>query len=600
MRREATLCGAAILAFAGFLVAMASWTPIQLDDWYEVDWLNHHSLADLASFAHYNYVNYNPRIGETFLLLLDGPRLIHCIVTPAMQLLFVAVIFALAHGRWARLTYRDLAALVVIQALIWLASPIPGPIYFYRPYTANYLFATCIELALLVPYRFAFTSASTRARPYLVPVFLAWGWLAGMGNEHTGPTAIVVAIAFSAWAWRRGVLRPWMIAGAVGLAAGFAMLVLAPGQAVRYANVAHGHHPMKTLLDRGVEGNLKFVADYVVEIAPALLVVGGALLVSLRRGAAMLTRAQAIHVLLAIAAALGIVMTSFASPIIEDRVFFAPCVATVIGLAIASAAASRARALLVGVAAIVVAVHVVAFVAVYRGIVERTDDRLALIERGRGTVALPPARSWVRDHWQFGEDFQNAYLRELVAHHFATVDGIELAGRPPWSQPNPPETASIHLVYDPPYAGDPLAGTPLGAHVPVQWAWAMRELRESWARLDGVAGHALKAIEVRIQPPQPVPGERPTFLMTWAAGRFTTIDMRTHSDQLGWPYAYADRSDLPIDPDEAWVEGCGVTERVELASVAHEVRIPIRYRCAGNHTLYLCDRRQCWLAWRFW
>jgi hypothetical protein len=486
VRREKLRFWLAVGAFAAFLVAMASWTPDQLDDWYARDWLQRHdySLAGIVELARYNWANYNPRIGETLLFVVDGSRLVHVIVTPLFQLALPAIIFVLARGARPCATSRDLATLVVIQAIVWLAIPIAGPIYFYRPFTANYLFASTIQLGLLVPYRLALAApAPGPARSWCVPLMMTWGVLAGMANEHTGPTAIVITIAATVWAARRGRLRAWMIAGAIGVAAGFALLALAPGQDVRYLGVAHGNHPLRVLATRGVWGNLKLVGDYIVEIAPALLAVGIAMLAALRRGAAALDARAARCIAITAGAALAIVMTSLGSPIVEDRLYFAPCAVTAIGLAIACAvplAESRVRAYLVAASAIVVVFHAIAFVAIYRDIAARTDDRLAAIASTHGRVEVEPTPAWWRDHWQYGEDFQYAYLRELVAHRVYAMDGIELAGAPAWAQPDPPEVASIALDYEPPLAAAvALAGTPLSRRVPAQWAWVLRDLRES-------------------------------------------------------------------------------------------------------------------------
>ncbi len=605
-RREAALFWTAVAALAGFFVAMASWTPIQLDDWYEVDWLRHHEfgIATIAEFARYNFVNYNPRIGETLLLVINGPPVVHCIVTPALQLLLPVVLFVLARGAWPRPTRADLAILVVIQALLWLVIPIAGPLYFYRPYTANYLFATCLQLAWFIPFRLELAVARPPRR-WLAPIMLLAGVIVGMANEHTGPTAIVAAIAFSAWAWRHGRLRGWMIFGAVGLAIGFAMLVLAPGQSVRYAGIV-GNHPFRTLLARGVEGNLRFIGDYALEIAPGLVLVLATGLVALRRGAAMaIDRAAATRIALVIMAALAIVVTAFGSPIVEDRLYFAPCVLTVIALAIAIAVPwgePRARAILVGASVIVVVLHAIAFTVVFHNLADHTDERLAVLAAARttDTPALSPQSDWLRDHWQFGEDLQNAYMRELVAHHVYGVSNIVLSPEPSWAQPNPPEVMQLELTYDPPLpTRDALANTPLAAHIPVQWAWVLRELRESWAELTDFAGHELRAIDVRVESPG-LPGDRPAHLVTWHGGRFHVIDARTRNDELGWPYAWIDAEHMPLVPTEIFVQACGTTERGTMSRVDREVRIPLRYRCAGNHTVYACDAHDCWLAWRFW
>jgi hypothetical protein len=606
-RREAMLFSFSAVAFTGFLVAMASWAVPQLDDWYELLWIKRHGfdLAGLVELAGYNFHNYNPRIGEVLLLVLNGPRVLHCVISPALQLALLVASFMLAHGEWPRANRRDLARLIVLQALIWLVIPIPGVIYFYRPYTANYLFATTLQLSLLAAYRLAISRPDAPRRAWLAPIALAWGVLAGMGNEHTGPTAIVAAIACAAWAWRWQRLRPWMICGAIGLAAGFAALLLAPGQAVRYAGLTSGMHPFRTLVTRGIDGNAKFVADYVAEAAPGVALVLVAALTAIarrREAAAALTRALAVRLVLAIVAALAIVVTAFASPIVEDRLFFAPCIATAIALAMASSVAWEepwARALLIGACICVVVINAAGFAVTYRGVVDRTRDRIAAVERAAPgeVVTVPPAAGWLRDHWQFGEDLRDAYMRELLAHRIFDVRAIELADAPAWSQPNPPEVVRLAFDFEPPLS-KPL--TPLERQPPTQWPWMIRELREVWSDLVETPGHTLHGIDVTATPTVPLPRGRPVHLVTWGHGAFTRIDAHTRSDPQGWPYAWADRQRIPIEPTEAWIEGCGQVWRGELAMTDREARVALSYRCAGNHTIYLCDAHDCWLAWRFW
>ena len=448
----------------------------------------------MLDFAHYNYANYNPRLGETLLLLVDGSRLVHCIITPAFQLALLVFAFVLAHAAWPRATLRDLGRLVLLQAVLWLVIPIPGVLYFYRPYAANYLFATCLQLGLFAMFRLELARPYTTRRAWLAPIMLALGVAAGMGNEHTGPTAIVAAIAVLVWAHRQRRLRAWMLCGVIGLVLGYALLVLAPGQSVRYAAMAAGEHPFRAMLIRGIDGNFKFVGDFLVEVAPGLaFVIAGALIAFARRHTARagdrveLSRSLAIRIALAFAAALAIVITTFASPIVEDRLFFAPCVVTAIALAMVSDALTepRVRALMIAAATLVVVVHVLGFAVTYREVVVRTDARIAALQAAtsRDVVTVAPTEEWRRDHWQYGEDLQFAYLRELLAHRVFDVDALELASAPGWAQPTPPEQVDVRVQLDRSQVG-PSSGVvaPLGMRPPTQWPWVVRESPRSMAR----------------------------------------------------------------------------------------------------------------------
>src|SRR5262249_45503508 len=148
-------------------------------------------------YGHYNYFHFNPRIGDVLLLIVNGPRLIHLVLTPLVELALIPLAFAMAFARWPRPTLHDLGLLLVLQTLLWWVVPIPGIIYFYRPFATNYLWAFALMLALFVPYRVDLSRDPRDApRHWLVPIMLLLGWCAGMGNEHTGPTAMLaMAIA---------------------------------------------------------------------------------------------------------------------------------------------------------------------------------------------------------------------------------------------------------------------------------------------------------------------------------------------------------------------------------------------------------------------
>ncbi|HET9992962.1 MAG TPA: DUF6056 family protein, partial [Kofleriaceae bacterium] len=260
---------AAVLTLWLLFAIQALQSSLLLDDWFELRYWRDHAFGPTAlyQFARFNYFHYNPRIGEVFLALIHGSRAIHVIVTPLVQLALLPTVFVIAFARWPRRDLRDTGLLLVIQVLVWLVIPIPGIMYFYRPFATNYLWGFTFTLALFVPYRLALASQgpSTRARLWLVPIMLVLGWVAGMCNEHTGPAAMVAIAAFVIAAWRARRLRAWMLAGLVGLYVGYPMLFFAPGQTVRYAGLATRDTPVKLLAERGITGCFAIVGDFLYE-----------------------------------------------------------------------------------------------------------------------------------------------------------------------------------------------------------------------------------------------------------------------------------------------------------------------------------------------
>src|SRR6185295_6870112 len=61
-------------------------------------------------------------------------------------------------------------------------------------------------------------------------------------------------------------LRGWMIAGAVGLCIGYAMVLLAPGQAERYAGRAARYSALGLVTSRGVTGAYDIVVGFLGEV----------------------------------------------------------------------------------------------------------------------------------------------------------------------------------------------------------------------------------------------------------------------------------------------------------------------------------------------
>lgn len=609
--RDRLVFFAGMIALWAFFAVMATLAPTQLDDWYEVAWHRHHAftVGNILEFARYNYVNYNPRPGETFLLLVNGPRIVHVLITPIFEVLLLLVVHVLARGRWPRADRTTLAELAIAQAMIWLVIPIPGPMYFYRPYTTNYLFASCIQLGLFIPFRLELARPGP-ARWWLAPILLIWGVAGGMTNEHTGPAAITIALGLTACAWRHRRVRPWMLTAALGLIAGYLLLYLAPGQTKRYAGLATDISPFKTIRDHGLIGCMR-IAGAVVSEAQAGLAAAVALALIARRRARDVVRAldrETITLMVvATAGAAMITITVFASPIIENRVLFAPCVLLTIALVAGTTVAwqePRTRRLLVAMAGGLLVFYMAGFVIVYRGVAAESADRIAALERAApGEVVQVKPTAWPNlGIWTYGEDLQWAYMREFVAHHVFGVANLELAPLPANAQPTPPERPQIAVAFEPPIDARAARPTwPLWKFIPTQWPWVVREIRESLADLDAVPGHRLRAIDVTVVPAtQGLPAGKPVYLVRWRDGAFLHVDGRPKTDDSGWSYLTMTGPDLPLDPTEAWLSACGEIRSVEIRRIGGDIRLPLIHQCAGNHTLYICDASACWLAGRYW
>jgi hypothetical protein len=569
-------------------VVQALCSPVLLDDWFPLRYWRDHpfGITELWAYARYDYFHYNPRIGEVFLAVVDGSRAIHLIVTPLVQLALLPAVFAIAFGRWPRRTVRDLQLLLFLQVMIWLVIPIPGIMYFYRPFATNYLWGFTLTLALFVPYRLALAD---RPRPWLAPIVFVLGWAAGMCNEHTGPTAMVAMAGFVYAAWRARRLRAWMVAGLVGLYLGYPMLFFAPGQAVRYGGLATRDTPVKLLAERGITGCIGILVDFFYECRLGILLVVAAVVgyaITRGRQAVWPPRRERRTAGLLVGAASAIVVTLFVSPTTTDRVFFASGVLLVAGFAVFAEhlfGEPVVRRFTLAACVVVFGYHVVRFVET--GLAVRADngERIALLAAAPpGTVAVVPTYTHaVRSRWFPGDDFiYFPWLRDYVGgelYDLATIDLDRFDGAPP--------ARSIATWT---FAGAP----PVRRDAPTYRELLRMPDHTPLALRTGPAlGFAITTTGLFADPHR-----RPLYVLAWtpAGERFVTGGPDDDDDGH---FIRVRRATLPAAIEETYVTGCGITERVEPVPAGDGVRLPVDERyCRGPFTAIACEHARCWVA----
>jgi hypothetical protein len=580
-------------------------SPVLLDDWFQLRYWRDHDfgLTAIWAHAHHNYFHYNPRIGEVVLAIVDGSRAIHLIVTPLVQLAALPTVFVIAFGRWPRRTLRDLQLLLFIQTMIWLVIPIPGIMYFYRPFATNYLWAFTITLALFVPYRLALAADSATSRLWLAPIMLVLGWIAGMCNEHTGPTAMVAMAGFVYAAWHLRRIRAWMLAGMLGLYIGYPMLFFAPGQTIRYGGLATRDTPTKLLADRGLAGCFAILRDFIFESRLGILVfVAGVVryLVTIYGRGDRIPRPprQAVVAAAVIAAASGaIVVTLFVSPTATDRVFYASGVLLVAAFAIGADhmfGERVVRRFVVGACIVVFGYHVVRFVETSVAVKAENDDRLAILDAARsGTVAIVPTYDDARrSRWHLGDDFLHyVWLRDYVGGELFDLARVDLdrLDRAPTAR------LVTTRTYDPPLAttSRPVAQPP------------------TYRQLQTPARPLLLAMLSRSEPSQELvhftigavglfddPHHRPIIVLDWTPAGYDFVDGRPYDTSRGH-YIRVRHESAPKRLESAYVIGCGQIHEVELVRDDDGVDplLPVDERyCRGPFTAIMCEPDRCWVA----
>lgn len=147
--------------------------------------------------------------------------------------------------------------------------------------SSNYIWTILICLVFLVPYVRLLENRleKNKLSILMIPCMLIAGIATGWTNENIGPTVLIVAIAIMVWAKKdKRSLPIWTMSGVIGLIAGVALMLLAPGNFTRYEYVENnnGGGLLKTLIVRCYYME-RAIFNY---LFPTLLI-GGALLLIL-------------------------------------------------------------------------------------------------------------------------------------------------------------------------------------------------------------------------------------------------------------------------------------------------------------------------------
>jgi hypothetical protein len=383
------------------------------------------SLRRFLDYGMFEYAHSNPRIGQWLTYLAYKLETFAPVATPLAYLALAGAVTVLGLGRWPgrrgdeRTLGHDLALYAIAIGFAWFALPRIGMLMFCRAYGANYVYGAAIQLWFVVPLRLRPDGhAGLRA----ATAYFVLGVIAGMCNEHTGPTLVVFTIGYAAWRWRTTRRPPPLAwAGALGALAGFAAIFFAPGQASRYEGLASKVTLLSRFLQRGVVSNLDILRDWMLACAPVLGLIVIALVIARRDGRSFAHRLSWVGV--ALLAGTAITATVFVSPKLGPRFYLHGAALVLSGfIAVADRALSTPRRLAPFVTlAVAASIYAgVRTVPLYGRLADASAGRLAALAAApRGSVFTAESFEQIEDSWWFlGDDFRNVAKRDLVAAYF--------------------------------------------------------------------------------------------------------------------------------------------------------------------------------------
>ena len=400
------------------------------------------SVGNFFEFWKYMYTQSNPRIGQPMAYLAYKVVGFAEIGTPIAYFAIVIATFVLGTRRWPdRKNSRDLAALAIAIGVLWFAAPNLPAYMFCRAYATNYVWLIAIQLWFLIPLRLH--EPTDPVRYGRLAGYALLGVIAGMGNEHVGPTLIALALAYAYYTRRRDKKwHPRVLVGAFAPLLGYAIIFFAPGQSQRYEGLAEKYTLTEQILTRGLRGNMDIYVEFLQSAAPLLLLGLAAVLIGVvterRTGdelAAAQGRQKRVLVFLAVCLVAGsmITVTVFASPKLGPRFYLhalALLLAPILGMIVTFVERPRAIAPFVVLAVIASGYAIGRTVPLYSSMSRDSDRRLAeLAATPRGGIYTAVAWDQVSESWwALGDDMRDQKKQEMVAKYFGIARALFRGG----------------------------------------------------------------------------------------------------------------------------------------------------------------------------
>ncbi len=222
-----------------YMYALNYLMPLHRDDYeYALVWNTLEHLAswpDVFRSLYLHYFQHGGRMVDFFVLdgfLLVGKQWFN----PFNALLYVALMVLIYWHSQREITLRfDPYILGLIIVFCWLGLPDWAVVNVWMTGACVYLLTGVLIFAFLLPYHFDYVGKPLLrdSWPAAAGMFLA-GAAASWTIENTAATMLLAAAGLTYLAWRRGALKLWMAPGLAGALLGYALLVAAPGNFVRY------------------------------------------------------------------------------------------------------------------------------------------------------------------------------------------------------------------------------------------------------------------------------------------------------------------------------------------------------------------------------
>ena len=256
-----------------FILLLNILTPLLADDFSYSFGLNGKlkSIKDVIDYQVNHWNTWGGRsvvhtIAQIFLL---SPKYVFNIFNPIVYVLFTLLVYKHVIGKEKK---YDVSLYVIINALIWFSLPAFGQNMLWLIGSCNYLWGTTLVLLFLLPFRLNIDE-DKKDNIFMIIGMLLLGVLAGWTNENTAAAMLsIVVLSMIYRKYNKLKINKWNISGFIGALFGFGMMILAPGNSVRSAELASDRSFIAEMHHRLVEYSNHFV-EYMLPLVILLVII---------------------------------------------------------------------------------------------------------------------------------------------------------------------------------------------------------------------------------------------------------------------------------------------------------------------------------------
>lgn len=238
--KENLIAWGMLAALFVYMLVLNILMPLHRDDYeYALIWGTFEKIRawpDVFQSLYNHYLTHGGRMVAFFVLdsfMVIGKEWFN----PFNAWLYVMLMILIYWHSQRKITFSlDPYILGLIILFSWLGLPHFALVNIWMTGACVYLMTAVFILAFLLPYNCSCVGKPLLSNGYkaMIGMFLG-GIVAGWTIENTAVTLNLIVASYAFYAWKKQNLKKWMISGLCGSVLGLVLLVISPGNYVRYA-----------------------------------------------------------------------------------------------------------------------------------------------------------------------------------------------------------------------------------------------------------------------------------------------------------------------------------------------------------------------------